>query len=145
MTYPEHEKLSKVQSESQTVGEFIEWLASEGVHLMKWTTFREPTECWNCAGNKKHKGMVLENIKGPIIKEDPLQPDYPGPKSRWITCPDCGGTQLDYDNTDETQMWAPEPRSIEKLLAAFFEIDHDKLLDEKEQMFQALRAANAGR
>jgi len=31
--YPIHEKLQAVQAESQVIGEFLEWLESQGVHL----------------------------------------------------------------------------------------------------------------
>jgi len=33
--YPEHEKLHKVKRESQAIGEFIEWLNGQGVHLCR--------------------------------------------------------------------------------------------------------------
>jgi hypothetical protein len=34
--YPEHEKLSKVRDKSQAIGEFIDWLKSQGVELSVW-------------------------------------------------------------------------------------------------------------
>lgn len=36
--YPEHEKLHKIQNESQVQGEFIEWFGSKGIQLMTWNT-----------------------------------------------------------------------------------------------------------
>jgi hypothetical protein len=33
--YPEHEKLAAVKSESQAIGEFMDWLADDGVFLYK--------------------------------------------------------------------------------------------------------------
>lgn len=35
--YPEHEKLKQIQRESQTIGEFIEWLESNGMVVCEWT------------------------------------------------------------------------------------------------------------
>ena len=32
-TYPEHEKLSKIKDQSQTIGEFLDWLDTEGLYL----------------------------------------------------------------------------------------------------------------
>jgi hypothetical protein len=32
--YPEHEKLKKISDKSQTVGDFLEWLNSQGIYLM---------------------------------------------------------------------------------------------------------------
>lgn len=136
--YPEHEKLKQVTAYSQRVGEFLDWLSSQGVHLMKWTTFHEPVECWQCAGNDNHKGMILEQITGPIIKEDPLQPDRAS-KSQWVTCPNCNGTQFDPERTSDVEQWAPERRGIQQLLADYFEIDLAKIDAEKEAMLIALR------
>lgn len=33
MTYPEHEKLERIQKESQAQGEFIDWLSGKGIYL----------------------------------------------------------------------------------------------------------------
>ncbi len=34
--YPEHEKLHAVKERSQAIGEFLEWLGTNGFHLAKW-------------------------------------------------------------------------------------------------------------
>lgn len=34
-TYPEHEKLLAVKDQTQVIGEFLEWLASRGIQLMR--------------------------------------------------------------------------------------------------------------
>lgn len=47
MEYTEHEKLTKIAPLSQSIGEFIEWLNGEGVHLMRWT---ETTDVEVCDG-----------------------------------------------------------------------------------------------
>jgi len=31
--HPEHEKLATIQDKSQVIGEFLEWLPTQGVHL----------------------------------------------------------------------------------------------------------------
>lgn len=31
--YPEHEKLRAISDQSQTVGEFVEWMGQQGIHL----------------------------------------------------------------------------------------------------------------
>ena len=41
MTYPECEKLAKIAPESQKIGEFLDWLRNQGIHLCKW----EETHC----------------------------------------------------------------------------------------------------
>lgn len=34
--YPEHEKLAAVKDQSQAIGEFLDWLNGDGVHLARW-------------------------------------------------------------------------------------------------------------
>jgi hypothetical protein len=36
MKYPECEKMKKVQSKSQAIGSFLEWLQSKKIELMTW-------------------------------------------------------------------------------------------------------------
>lgn len=36
MTYPEHEKLSKVRDHSQAIGEFLDWASEKGWSLAEW-------------------------------------------------------------------------------------------------------------
>lgn len=35
-TFPEHDKMSKVQGESQTIGQFLEWLQDHDIALCLW-------------------------------------------------------------------------------------------------------------
>ena len=39
MNLPEHEKLQDIQPQSQTCGEFIEWLGEQGIFLCKINRF----------------------------------------------------------------------------------------------------------
>lgn len=80
--YPEHEKLKRVADRSQAIGEFVDWLHTQGVTLAHWH---------NC-------------------------------------------TQL-----------VPHGTPIEKLLARYFEIDLDKIEEEKRAMLAALRGADDAR
>ena len=34
--YPEHDKQALVVDQAQAAGDFIDWLASQGIHLMRW-------------------------------------------------------------------------------------------------------------
>lgn len=74
--YPEHEKIEKVQLESNTIGEFLDWLPSKDIQLGTWT---------------------------------------------------------------ESGEFIPLHRNIEKLLAEFFEIDLEKIEQEKRAMLELLR------
>lgn len=41
MKYPEHEKLNKVQDQSQWLGEFLDWLQSNGRVIGEWKEIEE--------------------------------------------------------------------------------------------------------
>jgi hypothetical protein len=74
--YPEHQKMKAVKEQSQTIGEFLDWLFS--------------------------KGTVLAHYQGRL---------------------------------DELM---PRNMNIENLLATYFEIDLDKIEEEKQQMIDEL-------
>ena len=78
--HPEHDKLHLVKDKSQTIGEFLEWLPTQGIHLC---TFH-------------------------------------------------------YQDNQYRTAYTP----ITELLAKFFDIDLDKLDDEKRQMLNNLRKNN---
>lgn len=39
MDYPEHDKLMKIRDKSQAIGEFVEWLAGQGIHFGTYDDF----------------------------------------------------------------------------------------------------------
>jgi hypothetical protein len=45
--YPEHIKLESVKVESQAQGELLDWLSSQGIHLMVWS---EKDHTWYAEG-----------------------------------------------------------------------------------------------
>ena len=105
--YPEHEKLSKVKDDSQTIGYFLEWFFSEYDVYPK--------------GVVTHFMEFTEGIKGVVdaLAGDEIPVEYP------IRV--CG-----------------DDRTFNEILANHYGIDYDKLMDEKEEMYQSLRAAANG-
>ena len=79
--YPEHDKLTKIKDQSQAIGEFMDWLADDGIFLAHYE----------------------EGYNFPHHVHTPI--------------------------TD--------------LLASFFGIDQKKLEEEKRQMLEGIRQANA--
>jgi hypothetical protein len=92
--YPEHEKLEKIQPQSQIVGEFLEWM--QWKKRIVFTNYHYHSD--NCYDD--------EGMKRCGYFEDYLYP-----------------------------MWD----KIEDLLAEFFEIDQNKINDEKEVILQEIR------
>lgn len=66
MVYTEHVKLAKIAKFSQSIGEFIEWLGTEGVQLMRWTETVDVEPC---------DGMLFTECRG-------------------AQCDNCGGTKV---------------------------------------------------
>lgn len=132
--YPEHRKLKLVADKSQILGEFLlEWLPRQGIHLAEYHTHGDT--CYEphvhdygcaqmsppCTQTKPHTHLSADgNLCMPSCKRER--------DNR------CGGLE---------QTLYPAIVPVRKLLAAFFEIDEDKLETEKRQMLDECRAANA--
>lgn len=116
--YPEHEKLAKIADQSQTCGEFLEWLQGQGLHLMRFGPIPDRLVC-----------RSIECIDGKVRRG-----------GRSVGCPRCDGTGFE---DVEVQAYHSDSRSITTLLAEFFEIDQNKIEAEKRAMLDEIRAANA--
>lgn len=128
-SYPEHEKLSAVKDQSQRIGEFLEWLMDEKkVELAFWHKHSEQCDGFNAdtgeiepeyeCGNKKHDSGEMKHDFGM----------YGCHPKRSFGC------------DMPCQTLSPFRATKEKLLAEFFEIDLEKLENEKRAMLDSLRA-----
>jgi len=115
MKYPEHEKLSKIKDESQSIGEFMEWL--EGEKEMHLGTYHKHDE--RCINPEWHDDV--NKGKDPIFSEE-----------EWVDKFMCG--------CQENEL-VPIHYDVQKLLAEFFGIDLDKLEKEKRAMLDELQKA----
>jgi hypothetical protein len=116
--YPECTKLSGVTGQSQTVGEFLEWLGQQGVQLMRWETgIPRDAVCPEpeCLGGRRRVG------------------------SRRQDCSTCKGAGY---VTRRASAWVSDPRNTQTLLAEFFGIDLAKVESERRAMLEAVRSAN---
>lgn len=112
--YPEHDKLAAIATESQAVGEFIDWLGTEkGVQLMTWVEQDEDVPC---------TGWLLSDCND-------------GKNDHGRTCQKCHGTGL---MTQTFRGWVPQPTPIATLLAEHFGIDQRALEQEKRAMLRTI-------
>ena len=138
---PECDKMSEVKDKSQVVGEFLEWLQQEGVHLCRWRDDMTATErCYGLRRDGRHasplalddsnceEGVVERKVEG----RDGLKV-MPGE-----TCPRCNGEG--HVEFPVTAQYVPEFMSIERVLAKFFEIDLDKVEQERRALLEHLRS-----
>jgi hypothetical protein len=124
--YPEHDKQAKVVDQSQAIGEFLEWLNSEGVRLMTWREdlTDERIDDWCEAAKYSH-----------------LHCDHWGSDDKDHTCCRCG-KPFGYREVTGIKAWVEQSRSIMQLLADWAEIDLKVIEAEKRQMLAEIRAAN---
>lgn len=123
--YPEHEKLEAVKDESQTIGEFLEWLLSEhGVTLCRYEEeARSEADRYVIAGHTP-KGE-------PIYVNDETGDESPNIVS-W-------NRKRNPDYWYKSAGFYPLNQTIETVLASYFRIDLKKIAAEKEAIYQELR------
>jgi len=135
--YPEHEKLKAIQHESQTCGEFYEWLQSEkGVEMERHYAYEldeNDYKVW-----RDRDGNIVEDYCDPDSlggfnsakhKKYEKMKEELGMCCRLIPTP--GGPHT-----------LPIRQRLSQLLAEFFEIDEAKLEEEKRAMLDECRKAH---
>lgn len=119
--FPEHERLSAVSEISNQIGQFLDWMGEQGIHRMIWFDSEEVEVCFDC--DQGFKTIQFGRNKGNKIR-----------------CTTCGGLG---ERTVSVKRWQREERNIQQLLADYFEIDLKKLAEEKDEMLNQIRQANA--
>lgn len=108
---PELNKLKLIKDKSQTVGNFIEWLYSNGLEIC--SMHKHDEECYRSHNCKRD--LCKRNSKAKCTADSVL---------------DCG--LLD-------EQWIVRHKSIESLLGAFFNIDINKVENEKQAILEYIR------
>lgn len=155
-SFPEHERQSKVVAGTQAAGEFADWLASEGIHLMTWREDLSDTRPTDPECKLRRRGQ-------PAIPCDPdsADGDSAGVSAYWVmhckhwhdpkraadrdgdnpgACCRCGkGSSYEIHGL---RAWVSPSRDLLQLLADWAGIDLAKIEAEKRQMLEQIRAAN---
>jgi hypothetical protein len=149
--YPEHDKLSKIQEQTQAIGEFLEWLTSQGIHLMRW---RE-----DLTDNRLTDPQCAKAVRGSDAPCAPVRPEgdsygpdgtiwwrqhclhwqEPDEDGEYGECCRCGRGH--FYEVHGIRAWEADPRNIQSLLAAWAGIDLNKIEAEKRAMLASLRAS----
>lgn len=134
--YPEHEKLKAVRDQSQKCGEFFEWLQSEkGVEMecgFEYEHDEDDEKVWRDRdGNIVEDYIDPENMLGMLAMREKYEKmrDELGMHCRLIPTP--GGS-----------VKMPLNKPLTSLLAEFFEIDENRLEEEKRAMLDECRKAH---
>lgn len=128
---PEHDKFRPHQEDARTIGEFLEWMSSEGIRRMRWGEEIYDTDCPNA--HPVYESQIC--VKGILHRFHSFRPE---PIGELIgQCPACDGTGY-LERTREA--YIPDRRSIEQLIADFFGIDKKKFDEETEAVYQYVSA-----
>jgi hypothetical protein len=73
--YPELDKIHAVSDDSQKIGEFLEWLQSEGYSLGKYVEHEHDLDCWEWTnlGGRRMKQYVCGYSEGTNFVRIPLR------------------------------------------------------------------------
>lgn len=143
---PELDKMHKVHEESQPIGAFLEWLSGQGIVLCKWATPQSSRQCTgvtrdlfdrdNCEG----KGVALRTVTVIDLNNPRDERERRTLIEAGDECTACDGTgRVEYD---EAEQFMPDYMSIEKRLAEYFEIDLDKVEQERRGVLEEIRSAS---
>lgn len=135
---PEADKVDLHRAEMQVIGEFLEWLDTCGVELVRYDVVEDSyLDTCSSIPPKGHRNLqrvlrVRDKIQGIDPPGDPAGYEHP------LSCI-CKGTGLvEHKNTAETYVSAFP--SIQTALAAYFDIDYEAYEDEREQMLARIRS-----
>lgn len=121
-TYPEHEKLQQSRDERQTIGEFLDWLQQQGLHICIRRGVDTPWD-HRCVSAADSAVSFVCNKQEP----DELT-EFQKLLSNLMEA--------------ECVYWPTNARIPEDLLAGYFGIDQEKLEAEKRHMLDVLRKQN---
>jgi hypothetical protein len=149
--YPEHDKLTAVADETQAAGDFVNWLAEQGIQLMTWRenlTDTRPAsdECRVSADSDSIQPCDQtrdDGTEGPVAWwrrhckhwQDAGRPAEGDAKPGH--CCRCGNGQ--FTEIHGVRAWTDPGRNLTQLLADWQGIDLRKINDEKRRMLAALR------
>lgn len=140
--YPEHDRMMAVKDQSETIGQFLDWLAEQGIKLAVWEHSKEceavsgpwvgatkdwPDQArggpkWRCEGGRM-VGHPMSNKPGVVGGQ----------------CEKCGGTGR-VERIEPRLI--PSSKGTELLLAEYFGITLARIESEKRAMLARLREMN---
>jgi hypothetical protein len=154
--YPEHDKMAEHRAGLDTLGEFLEWLQSQRLHLMTWredlTDERMtdpmcvkwgdhlPRECKDIPDGTRDDDLPMVKAKRHCAHWLDVTRPGDAASTQGICCL-CGRGRF-YEVTG-IRSWVEDGRSIPGLLAAFFGIDQGKIEAEKREMLRRSRELSA--
>lgn len=132
-------KSAAVEQGSQEIGEFLDWMREQGLHICRWR--EDLTDTRTCSGLNRHGGVAglfePSNCDGGKVARHSV--DAEGGRVYYVgdECPRCDGAG--YLEVEAGSQFVEEHGGIERLLADYFEVDLAKMDKEQAAMLAALR------
>lgn len=133
---PEHNKFRPHQEEANDIGQFLEWLQEQGVHLME---YGDVAVDHPCTYQYDDKGFFC-CFDGQIYQTNFLHEEK---RTHIGVCPRCNGEGW-WQSTK--QDYKPYGKTIQEIIALYFGIDKKAFDAETEAVFKVVQElANASR
>ena len=141
---PELDKMAKANEEgSQAIGEFLDWLNQQGILLCRWR--EDLTDIQPCFGFNRFGEVISafdlteSNCDGGKVKYAPFRREAGtvlyGPGDVCPRCEGKGGLEF-----AASARFVVEPGNTQEMLARYFDIDLDKVEQERRALLDAFRA-----
>lgn len=136
---PTLERLGTISDDSQKLGEFLHWLKDEGWQLCRWQEEIEDEEiCVDPFHYRRTQAEVA--VEGLIELDAELHGRKPPQTDRsWRPNPDCTACQGSGLIRRTRRGWNYDGRTVEQVLAAYFQIDLEAAEQERRALLQHLR------
>lgn len=126
---PMCDKVTANRENLNLIGEFIEWLESESIELMRWTDFEDSFQV-DCPRDTPRSHRTMQSVVD-ILTEKSGRPAVDlGPHPKDCICKGTGRIT----RTVGTNEHVPAFRNIQDALAQFFEIDQAEYDREREEL-----------
>jgi hypothetical protein len=150
--YQEHDKLQKVQADAQAAGDFVTWLATQGIHLMMWredltdlrvtdpecTVRREELQPCDQTHRRAGDAGLAPWLRHCLHWQDPER-EVADPAKAGFCCR-CGKGQ--FSEIHGVKAWTGPGKNLVELLAEWTDIDQGKIEAEKRKMLERVREMN---
>jgi len=145
---PNLDKMIEVADESQSIGQFLDWLMNEqNVTLMRWTSIPHERVC-----HDYHKPRYAEEARLTLEEIVALEAEFrggdphelpPDPSDQHPETCTCEGTgYIRWSEEGWEKFGSGGDTGIAKILAPYYDIDYDEMQRERDAVLAWVRAQN---
>ncbi len=136
---PELDKMIAITDQSQIIGEFLDWLLhDQGVQFMRWDSGEQQRPCTFHHPSRAEK--TKEDLR--LLKVELGGGTFVPSEGHPVTC-ECGGTgEVSEYHEGWEDVRPKQPGGIQGWLADYFEIDLNRVEQERSKVLDHVRANN---